>query len=547
MSIDATTIDKSSHNGLIMPSLIWLAVLCAALFSAQLRGVSWQVLLPIAGVAAFPALWSLMLSPVLRREWAQLLVIFGWLALAIIACISIAFVPMAILFLCAPAAAALFEKEKVIEAMVMAAIFAVLIFYAGRLVYIPDAQINGSQKLWGQQFGLIGTIGLLITTLFSAARNKSEVLPDFAPCSKPLSVESEQLLNSVKGAVMRLDAQDNLISANSEARSLFSLAQGVSRMPLAGVMASDKKALEALKETVEQARESGKSENVFITAELKGGIAAPLNIYATPLQEDLILHVYDGSGETAKHQALQARYDGVVRQSEDSALFFAGVSHELRTPLNAIIGFSDMMRSRLFGPLPGKYGEYADLIHDSGQHMLDVISDVLDLSKVEAGKYELQYERFDAADVLRSTVKMAQPLADKAKLRLLISIQDELPLLIDADRKALRQILLNLISNAVKFSEPGNDVQITAKSTGTHLKLRVQDEGAGMSKADLKRLGEPYQQFDGGNKSESRGSGLGVSLVKSLTDLHQGTFAVESELGQGSTVDITLPLERPEA
>ena len=299
-----------------------------------------------------------------------------------------------------------------------------------------------------------------------------------------------------------------------------------------------------LKDTIAKARESGSSESVFIQAELAPGNAASLNIHAAPLRDELILHVYDGSGEAAAHHALQARYDDVIRQSEDSSLFFAGVSHELRTPLNAIIGFSDMMRSRLFGPLPGKYGEYADLIHDSGQHMLDVISDVLDLSKVEAGKYELHYESFDAADVVRSTVKMAQPLADKAKLRLMVGIHDELPLLIQADRKALRQILLNLISNAVKFSEPGSDVQITAKSTGTQLELRVKDEGAGMSKSDLAKLGEPYQQFDEGKKGEQRGTGLGVSLVKSLTDLHKGRFAVESEIGEGTTVDITLPLLR---
>ncbi len=542
MSLEAKSIDTSSHKGLIMPSLIWLAILCTALFAAYLRGVSWQMLWPIAGVAAFPALWSLMLSPVLRREWAQLLVIFGWLALAIIASILIGFIPMAVLFLCAPAAAALFEKEKVIEAMVMAAIFAGLIYYAGQLGYIPETQINGSQKLWGQQFGIIGTIGLLVTTLFAAARSKAAARPVMR-VHQPFSVEAEQLLNSVHGAVMRLDEQNHLIFANNEARRLFSLAQGLSRMPLEGILTDDKKALGMLKDTIIKARAGGQNETVFIEAELEAGLMAPLNIHVAPLDDELILHICEGAEMAQKH-ALQARYDDVIRQSEDSALFFAGVSHELRTPLNAIIGFSDMMRSRLFGPLPGKYGEYADLIHDSGQHMLDVISDVLDLSKVEAGKYELHYESFDAADVVRSTVKMAQPLADKAKLRLMVGIHDELPLLIEADRKALRQILLNLISNAVKFSEPGSDVHITAKSTGTQLELRVKDEGAGISQSDIAKLGEPYQQFDEGKKEEQRGTGLGVSLVKSLTDLHKGSFAVESEIGQGTTVDITLPLLR---
>lgn len=145
---------KSSHNGLIMPSLIWLAAICAALFGAYLRGVAMASIWPMAAIAAVPAIIGLVLSPVLRREWAQLLVIFAWLALAIIACVSIAFIPMAVLFLCAPAAAALFEKEKVVEAMVMAAIFAALIYYAGQQGYIPASKTSEAQSLWGNKPGL---------------------------------------------------------------------------------------------------------------------------------------------------------------------------------------------------------------------------------------------------------------------------------------------------------------------------------------------------------------------------------------------------------
>ena len=133
---------------------------------------------------------------------------------------------------------------------------------------------------------------------------------------------------------------------------------------------------------------------------------------------------------------------------QDKTHFFAGVSHELRTPLNAIIGFSDMMRSCLFGPLPSKYAEYADLIHESGQHMLDLIGDVLDLSKVEAGRYELNYDTFDAADVIRSSVKMIRPAADAAEVSLDVNLDLDQALLIQADRRAVRQILLNLLSNS---------------------------------------------------------------------------------------------------
>ena len=232
------------------------------------------------------------------------------------------------------------------------------------------------------------------------------------------------------------------------------------------------------------------------------------------------------------------------RETDDKTLFFAGVSHELRTPLNAIIGFSDMMRSRLFGPLPSKYAEYADLIHDSGQHMLDLIGDVLDLSKVEAGKYTLQYDSFDAADVIRSSVKMIRPAADVAEVRLDVSVDVNDTLIVEADRKALRQILLNLLSNAIKFSDKGGRVSVKAVSKDGCLVLRVSDEGEGISAEDLITIGTPYTQSASGLSSEERGSGLGLSLVKSLTELHRGEFDIESQLGEGTQVTVSIPLSR---
>jgi len=205
-----------------------------------------------------------------------------------------------------------------------------------------------------------------------------------------------------------------------------------------------------------------------------------------------------------------------------------------------------MMRSRLFGPLPGKYAEYADLIHDSGQHMLDLIGDVLDMSKVEAGKYELNYNMFDAADVVRSTVKMIRPTADAAEVRMDIDIRDEDTLLIEADRKAVRQILLNLISNAIKFSHKGASIRIGAKAAGETLNLTVQDNGVGMSEDELAVFGTPYKQMSSAQMTDERGTGLGISLVKSLTELHEGRFSVASQKDEGTTIDIFLPLSRSE-
>ena len=218
------------------------------------------------------------------------------------------------------------------------------------------------------------------------------------------------------------------------------------------------------------------------------------------------------------------------------------MSHELRTPLNAIIGFSDMMRSRMFGPLPGRYAEYADLIHDSGQHMLDLIGDVLDLSKVEAGRYQLTYDVFDAGDVVRSSVKMVRPMADAAEVLIVLDVPED-DVLIEADRKAVRQILLNVLSNAVKFSPKGAQIDVALQTFDDEIVLSVEDEGPGMSDDEIARIGEPFAQGASAQLTEERGSGLGLALVASLTGLHGGEFDIESD-GDGTLVSMTLPRKR---
>lgn len=536
---------SARHNGLIMPSLIWLAAIAAAFLGAYVKGLDTMAIWPLAAVAAAPAIISLIFSPVLRREWAQLVVIFAWLALAIIACISIAFVPMAILFLCAPAAAALFEKEKVIEAMVMAAIFAGLLWYAGQQGYLPETQTTDAQSLWGKQAGLIATIGLMITTMFGAARSKVNHAPVNAEIPVHLSVESEALLNAIDGAVLRFDAHDRLMSSNLQASELFGFAEGLSQMPLGALMPRDTDTLQDIEELITQARQTQMAQNKRLETRLERDELNFFQAVATPInQHEILLHLRNVTEEEERVETM-LRSNAVAQQAtDDKTLFFAGVSHELRTPLNAIIGFSDMMRSRLFGPLPGKYAEYADLIHDSGQHMLDLIGDVLDMSKVEAGKYELHYDNFDAADVIRSTAKMIRPAADQAEVLLNLDIDENDPLLIEADRKALRQILLNLLSNAIKFSHKGGRVIVAAKSVGDTLNLSVQDHGIGMSADDVAKIGQPYQQASSASMIEERGTGLGLALVKSLSELHGGRFAVASQEGEGTTVDVFLPLER---
>ena len=532
---------NSSYKGLVAPSLIWLSALAAAVLAAFLRGLSLETLWPLALVGALPAFLSLALTPILRKEWAQILVLFAWLALAIVACFAFGFIPMAILFLCAPAAAALFEKEKVVEALIMAAIIAAVIYFAGSMGRLPETSMTKMQIIWGQQAGLMATLGLIVSTLLGAAS---------VPASKQKSVtpamDSDVLMNAIDDAILRFDHKNQMIGANDAALKTFGLGKGIGQVPLSSLIKNDAEAQSAVEHLVLSARKSGSPEQLRLVTHLDADEISYMDLRANRVDDVIVVHAKDVTSQEENLEALRRTQVVETNRTDDKSLFFAGVSHELRTPLNAIIGFSDMMRSRLFGPLPGKYAEYADLIHDSGQHMLDLIGDVLDMSKVEAGKYELHYDMFDASDVIRTTVKMIRPTADAAKVRMDIDIQDDEALLIEADRKALRQILLNLISNAIKFSHKGGSIRIAAKAAGDTLNLTVQDYGVGMSEDELAVLGTPYKQMSSAQTIDERGTGLGVSLVKSLTELHGGRFSAASQNDEGTTIDVFLPLNRPE-
>ena len=221
------------------------------------------------------------------------------------------------------------------------------------------------------------------------------------------------------------------------------------------------------------------------------------------------------------------------------------MSHELRTPLNAVIGFSDVMRTGLFGQLSPKYAEYAGMIHDAGGHLLELINDVLDISKIEAARYELNREQFDARDSISAALRLTRLQADEARVSLRGLLPAE-PLAALADPRALRQIVLNLISNALKFTQSGGSVTVSAKGYGEDLEIVVSDTGVGIAEADLQRLGRPYEQA-GDAAQKARGTGLGLSLVRAFAELHGGAMSIESRLGEGTSVTVRMPVLQPPA
>ncbi len=225
--------------------------------------------------------------------------------------------------------------------------------------------------------------------------------------------------------------------------------------------------------------------------------------------------------------------------------FLANMSHELRTPLNAIIGFSEIMRDQQFGPISNpRYCEYVDDIHQSGSHLLEVINDILDLAKIESGKLELNEEVFDPEQAIKASVRLVKERAEAHDISISLDIGTDMPSL-RADQRQVKQILINLLSNAVKFTPDGGKVVIKAAvDENDGLVLSVADTGIGIEPELMLGLYEPFSQADSGLDRKFEGTGLGLTLTKSMVERHDGTMKLNSQLGEGTVVTIRFPPER---
>jgi two-component system cell cycle sensor histidine kinase PleC len=222
--------------------------------------------------------------------------------------------------------------------------------------------------------------------------------------------------------------------------------------------------------------------------------------------------------------------------------FLANMSHELRTPLNAIIGFSEIMESGMFGPLGAeKYHEYCSDIRGSGQYLLEVINDILDMSKIEAGRIRLDFEDLNLDSLLAEAMRVVAARAQDKQLQLTARISPELRL--RADRRALKQIALNLLSNAVKFTPYGGRVTVRGRTNDRCITLAILDSGIGIATDALVRLGRPFEQVESQLTKSHQGSGLGLAISKSLIELHGGSMRIRSTLGKGTLVVVRLPFE----
>lgn len=351
------------------------------------------------------------------------------------------------------------------------------------------------------------------------------------------------MLESAADGALRLDVGGRILSMNRCAESLFGWDQGaaagetflslITPEAQADVRAAFERVLgepEGLKQVEALARaHDGRSFPARLTfGELSTLTAREFFVIVDDLTE---LRTREREGLEAREFAEKA----TLRKTE----FLASVSHEIRTPLHAILGFSEVMIEERFGPIGNdRYKDYLKDIHSSGQHMMSLANDLLDLAKIEAGKMELQFAPLDANRIIRESVALMQPQAARERVIMRLSLYDKLPNVM-ADERSLRQILLNLISNAVKYNEPGGQVIIsTALDDSGHSVIRVRDTGVGMDEAELGLAMEPFRRISG---RKDDGTGLGLPLTRALAEANHADFSIKSRKEQGTLVEVAFP------
>jgi len=308
--------------------------------------------------------------------------------------------------------------------------------------------------------------------------------------------------------------------------------------------------LAALQALFREASYFGKAGRVQARLRHAAGHHVWTEICATPTKDgaghigDIVVLTRDIGAWKEEQAALRSARDAAVAATHAKSRFLADMSHELRTPLNAIIGFSEVMEREMFGTHASpRYKEYAGLIHESGSHLLELINGLLDMAKIEAGKFTLHEELFEIGDAAQSALHFVQIAAQRAGVAVTLDVKDGAALAF-ADRRAVKQIFVNLLANAIKFTPPNGDVTLRLNKEGQGIIVTVTDSGVGIAPEHLAQLGKPFEQ---GAAPGKEGTGLGLSLVTAMAALHGGDLAIASRVGEGTIVTVRLPRAGVEA
>ena len=407
------------------------------------------------------------------------------------------------------------------------------------------------------EFGWIAAIAFVATALIvSHSANRLNTV--FEVYEKSQINAYRHLIEHVQDAVMRFAGDGTLLFASRSSETLF----GCHRYELTGNGLVDRMHIldrPAYLTAFAETNVDGKARTVEVRMrrdqpDMPATVAqfAWIEIALSPVIEDedpaqrhevvaLLRDITDRKDhESEMRRARKAAEEASMAKSR----FLATIGHELRTPLNAIVGFSEMMTSGVVGELAPAHREYASLIHQSGHHLIEVVKMLLDMSRIEAGKFELQTEPFQPEMLIEPCLQIVDPMAREKSVRLMTDLPRALPQVV-ADERACRQVLINLLSNAVKFSHEHSVVTLAMKRQGRHLNISVTDQGIGMGEEAVRRVGEPFFQAQDGLALTYEGTGLGLSIVKGLVELHEGTLHAMSTPGEGTTMTVLLPINGP--
>ena len=413
------------------------------------------------------------------------------------------------------------------------------------------ATVNGTQKpvegrlfsaIWNKENALV----LMIDT-GAGADAKSDATP--RPAEKEI-IELKAILDTATDGVIVLDHSGRILSANRSAQALFGYeAADFASQSFGDLFAPESRraALDHLDRLAHSTGASVLDAGYEAIGRVRQGGLVPLYITMGRIEdsEKLCAVLRDVTAWKRGAEELTNAKQAAEKASLAKSEFLAKISHEIRTPLNAIIGFSEVMMDERFGPIGNeRYRQYLKDIHSSGGHLISLLNDLVDLSKIEAGKLELTFVSVNLNDLVQQCVAIMQQQANRERVIIRTSLAASLPQIV-ADARSMRQIALNLLSNSIKFTGAGGQVIVsTALTDAQEAVLRVRDTGSGMSEKDLEIALEPFRQVATAVHWGSNGTGLGLPITKALVEANHARFRIVSEIGDGTLVEIAFPASR---
>ena len=541
---DALT--AARHRAFITPRLLGsLAALASFPVYVVIRGVPTALEVGVLAWLAAPILIVYYLSHTGRYERAHLLSALALTTLAALVALCTGGIGSfaAVWLVVVPVEAALSASRRIVAlATALALTAAGLLLLLGAGGYLPHAVTSPDQQ------STLAALGIVSAALYAAGLALgAELLVRTGASLLHAEEDRHRLLaHSMTDVVIRHGRNGSVLSAPQAAESIV----GVQASELLGnglfdrVHVADRPAYLA---ALADAASLNEERSLELRIRCGAGQFRWVDMRCLPRESgagerEVIAVLRDISERKSQDRAIETARAESERADAAKIRFIATMSHELRTPLNAIIGFSDMLTNESLELDPRRRLEYAKLINDSGRHLLSVVNGILDVSKMENGNFEITPEPFTPAPAIESCADLLALKAQDAGVELTMRIAPDLPD-VAADRRAFNQILINLISNAVKFTPRGGRVTVSARCDGPKLAVTVEDTGVGIGESDLPRLGEAFFQGRASYDRRHDGTGLGLSIVKGLVHLHGGEVDIKSRLGEGTRVTVRLPFE----